>query len=348
MATSSFKTIPVCDIYADYGRNVRQTWKYRVEPKKDFNPEDKKAVPGFYEDILMAGVRVPITVSELEPNQIDRLEKKIGRRVKFRVIRGHRRFKAVEMVLELNPGIKGFEELTCEVFSGLSEADEIVMMCDHSGTEPLNEFEEFCSVERLYGTALSQEAIGLQIGRSRAWVQDRIYVLELTRFLPEIRDAYSKRFEPEAKKFVNGYVPFTMKDVDQLHKAWTEDTKAGIPADSPSSKTAALWRALREQKQPEATAPKALGRDKMDKLSGFIKGREALELMEMVYNGTGGNIMAATEAYDALVTKAGLVPALQSEVAALKAQIADLNRLVAEKDSEIVSLKSASTKKVGK
>lgn len=311
MAEKTTEMVPTRLIAADYGRNVRQPWKYKVVPKENFDAA--KDVPGFYEDIFLNGVRNDIEVARLTEDQGLALQKKLGLSFvpQFRVIRGHRRFKAVQMIREKFPEM--FEQLRCDVYTGLTEKAEIVMMCDHSGTEPLNEFEEYLSVERLFGTGLSQEAIGTQIGRGRAWVQDRIYILELSNYIPGFKDNYSTSFEPD-KKAGEHYVKFTMKNVDELHKLWGEDTALGIPFEDPRSKTAARWKEIATKTDKTPPATKALTRAEMDKRSGLLKGREALEIAHGFYNGDGRQIMDAIDLYDALVASANKVPGLEAVI----------------------------------
>lgn len=341
MATQTIKTLSVRNIFADYGRNVRMSSKYRVEPKENFNPE--KDTPGFYEDILQRGVQVKIEVAELTPDQTARVLSKMDEETRsryanvdgdkeklYRVIRGHRRFKAVELI-NANHGSL-IKDLSCVVYRGLTEAEEIQLMVDHTGVEPLNDFEMYLAVKRLFGTNLSQEAIGTQLGMSRGPVQKRIWIMEMPAF---VEDNYRKRFEPNAVKG-RDYVPFTDKDVEKLHKAWGEDNDAQISHDSDASAFLKVWNDLANKTNGDPIKPKkALSLNDMEKRSGLVKGREALEVAHKFYANDGGNIVEAVEIYDALTAKAASAETLKIEVASLKNRVAELEQEVSRLNSEV-------------
>lgn len=349
MAKQTIKSIPSRNIFADYGRNVRMASKYRVEPKADFDPE--KDTPGFYEDILQRGVQVNIEVAELTDDQVSRVLSKMDDATRaryagitplYRVIRGHRRFKAVEMINANHANL--IKDLTCVVYRGLTENEEIQLMVDHTGVEPLNDYEMFLAVKRLFGTNLSQEGIGTQLGMSRGPVQKRIWMMEM----PEVvADNYRKRFEPNTVKGKD-YVYFTDKDVEKLHKAWGEDNDAGIPHNSDASAFLRVWGELEGKTATDPIKPKkALSLNDMEKRSGLVKGREALEVAHKFYANDGGNIVEAVEIYDALTAKAASVEGYKIQVASLNARVAELeaevSRLtseVAERDVKLASVNS--------
>ncbi len=344
--TQSIEVLDTKFIWADFDRNVRHAWKYKVEPKENFDPA--KDLPGFFEDVFYNGVKVNIEVSELTEKQIDAIMRKhpeLTVRPKYRVVRGNRRWKAVLLAKSMVADI--FQTLTCVVYRGLSESDEIKLMCDHTGIEKLDDFEVFTSVERLNGTDLTQAEIGHHVGKTRAWTQDRIYLIDIIRDIPEIRVAYEEKFRPKAVPFKNGYVPFTWEDVDVMHKAQSADQAAGIKVDHPDSTLAKEWRRLSEQKDSPTKDKKAMTRKELDKKEGHIKGREVLELAHSFYNGDGGNILDAVELYDSLVATAALVPGLKAEVdahlstiAAKDAIIADLNAHLADREESLTAART--------
>ena len=112
--------VKVAEVFMDYERNVRQAWKYRVEPKKNFN--ETKDAPGFYEDIMLRGVQVAPEITELTEDQINRIEAKHGIRPKYRIVRGHRRFKALQMIREAHPELKQFVEHALRRLQGAHRA----------------------------------------------------------------------------------------------------------------------------------------------------------------------------------------------------------------------------------
>lgn len=325
------------EIWADNTRNFRHSWKYRVEPKASYDPA--KDAPGFYESIVENGVQVNIEVAQLATDQVDAIERAFGIRPKYRVIRGHRRFKAVTLARENIPGM--FDLLTCVVYTGLSEQEEIALMFDHNGVEPLDEFEVYKAIVSLYGTGKSQEKIAGLVGQNRQYVQDRIYMHELPIV---IRAEFEKRFTPLAdgklpKKNVD-YIYHPWSDVDKLHTRLNADVAAGVDPESAESQTMLYWAEIANKTKGSGNGPnvKSLSKKDMDARKGFIKGCDALEVAHAFYNGEGGSIENAASQYRALESQAALVPGLKSQVADLTDQVAGLTTLLDEKEAEILRL----------
>lgn len=337
--TKVTKDVKFTKIFADFGRNWRHAWKYKVTPKVNFNPE--KDTPGFYEDIVINGIQTAIEVALLTEDQKDKIEKEFGVRPDYRVIRGHRRFKAATIARESDPTL--FAELNCIVYKGLTEKEEFQLMFDSSGIEPLDDYEIYRGIKKLYyGSALSQEAIGVRTGTSRNFVQDRIYIAECP---PAVEAEYLKRFTPlpDGSMPVKGkdYVFFPFSKLDKLHQAWNADKEAKIPADSPASQFRKLWEEIITKTEgggKAGTAKKALTKVVMDSRSGIVSGCEPLEEAHRFYNGEGGDLSKAADEYKAVFNTATRVPALESEINALKSQVNDLLLLLQEKNDEIALL----------
>lgn len=340
MATKKIQDVTVDRIWMDADRNFRSAWKYKVEPKPDFDPE--KDAPGFYEDIVLNGVRTNIEIAKLSPDQQDRIERKYGVRPDYRVIRGHRRFTAVTLARKANADL--FRKLTCVVYEGLSESEEIALMYDHGGIEQLDELEVYRAIVKLFGAGHSQERVAQLIGMKRGYVQDRIYLWDLPQ---SVKDEYEKRFRPlaDGKSPVKGkdYISFTWADVDKLHVCYNADTEDGVDPSAPESQTMVLWSSIRDRKK-DSPGPnvKSMSKKDMDDRKGFIKGCEALETAHAFYNGEGGNLQEAAEQYRLLQETASEVPGLRAEVSGLKQQVKDLTVLLDERNAELSALRAVS------
>ncbi len=339
MAKKSLQDISPDRIYADTGRNFRHEWKYRVEPKPNFNPETDSL--GFYEDIVINGVLVNIEIAKLPDDRKDAIEKLTGTRYDFIVLRGHRRFKAVCLARQSDPGL--FKKLTCVVHEGMSASEELAYMFDDKGVEHLDEYERHNAIVRLYASGKGQREIERITGLERNFVQDMVHIADL----PDVvRVEYEKRFTPvggkPAVKWTH-FVPITRSSFADLHKAWNTDRDAKIAADSPEGAFCKLWTEISTKKVGgDGTPPKkSLTKKEMDERQGFIAGCEALEEAHRFYSNEGGNIQAAAEQYRSLERQAGTVPALESKIVSLEEQVANLLQLVDEKDAELAALQAA-------
>lgn len=335
------RDIPVTRIFADFVRNWRHAWKYRIVPKETYIAGQD--APGFFEDVCENGVKTHLIVSELSPDAKAQVLADFGVDADYRVLCGHRRFKCVGMANERVPGM--FTVLTCEVHTGLTLLEEFAIMYDENGKEPLDEYEKFNAVATFFRKGKGQAEIIRMTGLERNLVQDMCHIAQL----PEVaRREYEKRFTPivtDGKEVMpkkwDHYVPFNRTQIEELFKATNMDNDAKISHDDPASAFGKKWKEISTRTVPSGAGrdtKKALTRAAMDERKGFIAGCEALEDLHDAYNGNGNDIDNAVNKYRALERRAGLVDGLQSQVSDLTEQVAGLTALLNEKEEELLAL----------
>jgi hypothetical protein len=239
MATqSTLKNLKTDEVFADYSRNFRMSSAYtELKPIDKFDPEKNK--PGLYEDIDANGLHTPLWVAELSDAEAEKVFQKTGGRFKYRVIRGHRRFHVVSAIRERSP--ERFKTVDCQVFKGLTDADEYRLMADHMQTKGLNDFEIYQAIKTLaVNTRLSEEQIGSQMGVSRGYVQRRKWIAAMPSV---VETEFRKRFERDDEGKAVPCVKFNDKQLNELNKAFNLDKNASPPvdSDSPGSAFAAEW-----------------------------------------------------------------------------------------------------------
>lgn len=115
-------------------------------------------------DIRARGLDVPIVVQPWT--------KANNPKIKFRLLAGFRRHMAHV--------INKAETIRCIVREDLSEVDARVLnLTENIQREDLNILQEARAIEYLKDAEVTQEEIAKRIGKSRGWVQDRVYLLEL-------------------------------------------------------------------------------------------------------------------------------------------------------------------------
>lgn len=149
--------VPMREIMADETFNVRGA----IKPLE---------VMELAKDIEKNGLNQPITVQPY-----DRVPGK-----KYRVIAGHRRLKAHELI----PGATHVRAL---VMLGLTDMDaRVINLTENLHRQDLNIMQEAQALYHLKMGGWGQDEVAAKIGKSRGWVQARYYLLELPQ---ELQDA---------------------------------------------------------------------------------------------------------------------------------------------------------------
>lgn len=317
MAQMSSRNVPADQIFADYDRNFRMSSSYsECEPIKDFNPEKQR--PNLYEDIKINGLQTPLAVSELDSTEAETLSHTLGRKVKFRVIRGHRRMKSIENIRRDNPHM--LETIPALVYKGLSDRDEFKLMADHAHVKGLNEYELFDAIRKLaLNTGLSEEQIGHQVGRSRGYVQRRKWIMNL----PDVVELnYRRKFERDGDGKAVPCVTFTDSQLTDLYKASNRDREAGRDPSVPDSEFNREWDKLVTSGKTRDPEPKAWTRKEMlDKLNWLSD-----PIVKIVVQACAGDPVRITDAEEQLT-------ALRTRIAELETEFeAYILRTEAERD----------------
>lgn len=356
--TKEFKEVAVQTAFADLDRNFR-------DPSHDYSSCDPTPKydhtkylagtqkQGLFESIYHDGLKVPIWLAELTGDERKAASDKAGRDILYRVIRGHRRLVTVEKINAIYPG--HIVLIPAIVHSGLARDEEWALMADHGGVnkeEDLSELGQYRACINLQGTgAFSQERIGQMLGETRGWAMRRIWIHKMSVSTP-IETEFLKRFDKE-KNPDGSYFTFTYKDVEDLHKAFTEDEKNKRNPMDDGAAFLSLWNTHAATGSAKPTEPKALTRQKIDERTPFIAGRAALEEYARFATGRGGNAGDAAKMYDVLAEKASKSDTLATDLDKAKARIVTLEselssamETVAALTAEITVLKAEKTKPV--
>lgn len=352
--------IPVNEIYSDLDRNFR-------DPKHDYKecqPTEKyddekylagKMQRGLFESVYYEGVKVPVWLAELTPTEAAEISKRIGRDVKYRTIRGHRRMVTVENVNTHYPG--HILTVPAIIHRGLSTVEEWSLMADHGGVnkqKDLSELGTYRACVKLFGTGeFSHERIGQMIGESRGWVQRRVWI-HMMRSNTPVETEFLKRFDKETYK-PGTYYSFTYADVQKLYEAYKAMKDAGDLANvmADGSQFRQVWDRFAATGTAKPPAPKTLTREKIDQRDSFIANCPPLVEYAKFATGRGGSAEKAAELYEEIRTKAEKsvewetkanelakqVSQLQSELeSALQANaelMAEIDALKAEKSANV-------------
>lgn len=287
MAQMTFKNVKADEVFADYSRNFRMESSYgECEPIQGFNPEKDK--PNLYEDIKTEGIHTPLLLVTLDQEESERLSAVAGRKIKYRVLRGHRRYRVVENIRRDFPHL--LETIPANIYSGLSNADEIKLMVDGVHIKSFNEYELFDAIRKLVlNTNMSEEQIGLQIGYKRGYVQRRKWIMKLPTC---VEQEWKKRFEKDAEGNAIPCVKFTDPDLVELYKAFGRDEEAGRDADRPGSEFRNAWERLVDKGTLKGNEPKAWTRkDMLEKLQ-WIKD----PIIKIVIQACAGEAVKLTDA----------------------------------------------------
>jgi hypothetical protein len=313
-STMKFAQIPFGEVFFDYARNFRMGNGYaECEPIPNFNPEKMKA--NLYESVKEEGVHTPFAVVELEADEAKALSERLGRKVKYRCIRGHRRGKVVENIHHhVGPHI--LQTIPCNVYKGVSNEDEYRLMVDQVHVKGLNDYELFDAIRKLaMNTRLSEEQIGVQIGKSRGYVQRRKWIMGLP---PVVEDNYRRRYEVGDDGKPVSHISFTDTDLNELNKAANRDREAGRDPASNDSEFNRQWDKLATTGKAKDNEPKAWTRKEiLDKIQ-WIKE----PIVKTVMLACAGDPVRLTDAVEQVEALRAQIAQLTDQVEALKSNVA--------------------------
>lgn len=316
MAQLTYKSVPADQVFADYNRNFRMASSYaECSAIPGFNPEKQK--PNLYEDIKVNGIHTPLALVELDPAEAEAISQRVGRKVKYRVLRGHRRFRTVENIRKDSPHL--LETIPANVYKGLTPSDEFRLMSDQAHVKNLNEYELFDAIRKLaINTSLSEEQIGHQVGRSRGYVQRRKWIMNLP---PVVEQNYRLKFEQDENGKAVSHIAFTDPDLVELNKAANRDLEASRDPASPDSEFNKQWERLVNTGKARSETPKALTRkDMLEKLQ-WLKD----PIIKLVIRACAGDPVQLTDAEEQMT-------ALRTRLAEAEAEIERLT--VADNSAE--------------
>lgn len=165
-------------IFFDESRNVRGDWEYETDPNPKYKPDKESGgKAGLYEDIEENGVNTPLWISILSSDRRAAIHAKTGVWYDAICIRGHRRGRVLRLLAAKYPG--RFDRIPCQVYEGLSEADELSMMVDQVHVKGLSQWGIYLAIKSLAMARLSEGKIAARIGMSRGFVQAKLRVARL-------------------------------------------------------------------------------------------------------------------------------------------------------------------------
>jgi hypothetical protein len=306
-------------IFADYGDNFRMESAYAdLKPIPGFNPEKQKA--GLYEDIKNNGLQTPLWVAKLSKEEAEAIrdrEVRAGRPgvlYEWIVMRGHRRFYVITQIRLTEP--HNFQKIRCQTYTGLTKADRYKLMADHMQTKGLNDFEVYTAIKRLtLNTGLSEVQIGMQMGKSRGYVQRRKWIAAMPQ---RVEDNYKLAFTRDEEGKPVACVKLPDPVLVELHKAFQEDTDAGRDPESEGSSFNVAWAKLSAGDMPPPV--KSLTRKDIQDKSRLIKEPLVKEILA-VCAGDAGDLASAAD-----------------QIANMRARIKELENLLRESDARVESL----------
>ena len=135
------------------GKNIR----------KDFNEEGMDALT---ENIRLNGIQNPLLVMEDDtPDE-------------FTLISGERRLRAAQRL--------DMHAVPCRIYSKLTDQELYnLMISENLLRQDLNPIEEAEGLRKILDAGMSQEDLGERIGKSQAWISDRISLLDASAELQE-------------------------------------------------------------------------------------------------------------------------------------------------------------------
>ena len=314
---SSMRTdwVPFSEIYWDTGRNVRLLSAYDVDPIPNFDPSKHK--PGLFESINLEGLKVPLTVAELADDTAKSLSAKVGRTIRFRGVCGHRRSMVITKIRETQPD--RFNTVPCVIWTGLTEKEELQHLVDQGHVKTLNDFEQYLAVKRLLYSGLTEDQAAAQIGKSRGFVQRRRWIASM----PEcVEKEYQKRYDTSLQKEGDTYVSLTDTVLQDLYKAYTADTSAGLNPESDGSQFMGAWSKL-TQTGPPAKEPKSRSRKELMDFAAMSKEPIIQIVLRFAANEPTANL---NEALDQASALRAVVDSSTVEISKLKLQIEDLEK----------------------
>jgi hypothetical protein len=243
--TNFVASIDIDSIFAENDRNVRMDEYMQADYGSSLcqNIEDN----GFRID-------KPLTVAEIVDAN--------GGPTRYRVIQGHRRFRAAKALNAKKPNT--ITEIPCLVFRGLTVQEEMKMLVDQVEVKMLNSFEQYLVVKRLLMAGYSEPQI-MAIGQfSRGFVQKRKQIASLP---PCVEKAWHEKSLPKSKSF---FPNLTDAQIGNLYTAFMKDVSADISPEDPESGFKKLWDGWMEGK-PTSDKPKAMTVDQIKEKSLYVK-----------------------------------------------------------------------------
>lgn len=313
---------PIERIMFDYPRNIRVDYG-DCEPNKEWNPSDEidpakqlgdKFNPGLFEDVMMHGILVPLDVSLLDGKELadarkaSGLPKPAADKIVFRGIRGHRRFKVLTNLHRLFPKDSRFSMVPVTIHEGLTYQQEMDLLVDQFGVKTLNPCEIVNAIKALRKNGLSEVSIASRIGKSRGFVQRRLWILGFPQYVFDAWVAYTLKRDDAVK------VNLTDTVLVDLNKAATEDRRNGRPLESVGSDFSNAWKALIEPSIGENGEPappaertaKAMSRSEVQKLLDEQKDLDTIirSTLEIVIKTSTTSLAALDSACKTLRSKA--------------------------------------------
>lgn len=228
----TIRQVFLSQMYTDRDFNVREDESYQKENNEDL-----------YHSLKTFGfdsTKAYITVSQ-KPTGLENEEQ--GSKFKFLVLRGNLRFTMMNLINQENEQ-KGeppqFTKLDVMSYSGLSADDEILIMADHTGSKPLNRYEQSMMVGRgRLARALTYKEAGNYFGMGASTAQRLCNIYEMPPALAELR----KQCHNEPDAFV-----FGQKEITALYTAYKADfTANGILRDCSGPAFRQAWEVITDR-----------------------------------------------------------------------------------------------------
>ena len=302
-------------IFWDEARNVRLKSAYDTEPIPNFDPSRHK--PGLYESINLEGLKVPLTVAELDKATAEKLSAQVGHEILYRGVCGHRRSRVIATIRKGDPS--RFETVPAIVWTGLTEREELQHLVDQGHVKTLNDFEQYLAVKRLLYSGLTEDQAAAQIGKSRGFVQRRRWIAAMPAV---VEQEYQKRYDTSMQKEGETYVSLTDTVLQDLYKAHTADTNAGIDPAKDGSSFMEAWKKLASAGAP-AKDPKSRSRKELLDFAAMVKEPIVAIVLRFAANESTANL---NEAADLATSLRSVVESSTVEIAKLKLEIEDLQK----------------------
>jgi ParB/RepB/Spo0J family partition protein len=149
-------SIPAADIFYDVGFNCRE----------EFSPQ---SVADLAESIRQHGLQYPVTVQPIA----DAADVPPGCPYKWRLIEGHRRYRAMADILQ-------WLEIPATIRSGLTGREAFFLnFTENLECRDLNPLEEALAIQRLFPNGGSDRQIAKELKRDKRWVSQRVKILKL-------------------------------------------------------------------------------------------------------------------------------------------------------------------------
>lgn len=238
----TIRQIYLSQMYSDKSFNVREEESYLKENNEDL-----------YHSLRTFGfdsTKAYMTVSQ-KPTGLENGES--GSKFMYLVLRGNLRFTMMNLINQENKE-KGeppqFTKLDVMAYSDLSADDEILIMADHTGSKPLNRYEQSMMVGRgRLARGVSYKEAGNYFGMGASTAQRLCNIYEMPPALEELRKQCHN--DPDA-------LVFGQKEITALYTAYRADfTANGILRDCNGPAFRQAWEVITERlNQPKEVVRK--------------------------------------------------------------------------------------------